>query len=98
MELTERPVYLCPICRLETLHKIMGHLDARYGICCTNCGNGSLVGEAELHLYQLQWEEELQSIIRELGSAVDRPSMIARSATATVMLSTDRIPGEKKPR
>lgn len=37
-----------------------------YGIVCTNCRNGSMVSDLDLRIYQLKWEEELQTILDSL--------------------------------
>lgn len=37
-----------------------------YGIVCTNCSSGSMVCDLDLRIYQLKWEEELQTILDSL--------------------------------
>jgi len=66
---TNTPVYCCPMCALDAPHTVAGHLAGMYAICCTNCRNGSLVCEAELRLYQMQWEDELREIIAGLDQS-----------------------------
>lgn len=59
-------IFHCPICEVDTPHNVKGRRGEMYGIICTNCNNGAVVSDLDLRIYQLKWEEELQSILDSL--------------------------------
>ncbi|MDI9442352.1 MAG: hypothetical protein GX101_01670 [Firmicutes bacterium] len=59
-------IFHCPFCDVDTPHTVKARRGAMYGIVCTNCRNGSMVSDLDLRIYQLKWEEELQTILDSL--------------------------------
>ncbi|MFY9525477.1 MAG: hypothetical protein WAQ48_00840 [Limnochordia bacterium] len=59
-------IFHCPFCDVDTPHTVKACRGAMYGIVCTNCRNGSMVSDLDLRIYQLKWEEELQTILDSL--------------------------------
>lgn len=74
LELGGSRIYRCPFCGVDTPHTVQGRRRDTYGITCTHCNGGTLVGADELHLYQARWEEELRSILENLGGNDLHPS------------------------
>jgi transcription elongation factor Elf1 len=66
MEQTTTRIFSCPMCGLDAPHSVAGELNEVIAIRCSNCGNGSLVRESDLDVYQLRWAEELREIIASL--------------------------------
>lgn len=64
-------IYHCTVCNVDTPHSIRGRKRDLYGLMCTNCQCGALVTEGKLLRYQLQWEEELRSILDDLTDRED---------------------------
>lgn len=59
-------IFHCPFCDVDTPHTVKARRGAMYDIVCTNCRNGSMVSDLDLRIYQLKWEEELQTILDSL--------------------------------
>ncbi len=59
-------IFHCPFCEVDTPHTVKARRGVMYGIVCTNCSCGSMVCDLDLRIYQLKWEEELQTILDSL--------------------------------
>ncbi|MBO8141905.1 MAG: hypothetical protein H0Z37_06995 [Firmicutes bacterium] len=65
-------MFRCALCGTDAPHRLRARRGTRCAILCTNCGSGSIVGEDDLLLYQVRWEEELRQILEQLAENDDK--------------------------
>lgn len=64
-------IYACPLCGIDTAHRVTGNRDTTYGIMCSHCGGGSIVDGYVLQRYQTEWEQTLREVLEDLGEYDD---------------------------
>ncbi|HEX6971616.1 MAG TPA: hypothetical protein VF234_05315 [Limnochordia bacterium] len=53
----------CPICRVDTPHRVFGQRRGMGAVLCTRCQSGALVPAASLRLSDPAWESELCELL-----------------------------------
>lgn len=59
-------IFQCPICQVDTPHRVFGQRNGIHAALCLNCRSGALVRAEALRLAERRWEGELCEILSSL--------------------------------